>query len=145
MPSRTSYFKTERFLKEASFDRSGLKCVSEDRVFQKDDTWTHDEADKVINLCSQYRNDEIDTIVVKGEKDLTVWIEDKSTAIPEPSDRVSASTDRQSMANPQFLPTKTVIKKYRGSEYEETVVDWAAVQQIQQSKPRRKYRGQYID
>ena len=45
----------------------------------------------------------------------------------------------------QSLPTKTITKRYRGQEYEEVVIDWAAVQQNQQNKPRRKYRGQYID
>lgn len=145
MPSKTSYFKTERFLKEATFDRSGLKCVIKNRIFKKDDSWTHDESEKVINLCSQYRNNEIDTLVVKGKNDLTVWIEDKSTAAIESPNQVASIADRQSLTDPQALPTKTIIKKYRGREYEETVVDWAAVQQIQQPKPRRKYRGQYVD
>ena len=49
------------------------------------------------------------------------------------------------MTDSHPLPTKTVVKKYRGQEYQETIVDWTALQQIDRQKPRRKYRGQYID
>ena len=83
--------------------------------------------------------------MLQGKNDITVWIEDKSTSRLESQAQSASMINQQSSAQSQSLPTKTVIKRYRGQEYEGTVIDWAAMQQTQQPKPRRKYRGQYID
>ena len=144
MSSKITYFKTERFIKEGMFDQTGSKCTIKGLVFRKGDTLAHHEVEQVIKSCNQYRDRDINTIIVKDENDLTIWIEETLTSSKLQNSKHS-DMETPSQVDPRSLPTKTVIKKYRGQEYEETVVDWAAMQQINQSKPRRKYRGQYID
>ncbi|HEY9767286.1 MAG TPA: hypothetical protein V6C71_02120 [Coleofasciculaceae cyanobacterium] len=128
------------------FDQSGTKCTIDGLVLKKGDRSGHDDIQKIMSSCRQYNLLGINTIVVKGDNDLTIWIEEKSQTIQEAGVTKDDEVTRQPLANNQSLPTKTVTKQYRGQVYEEVVVDWAAMQQTnQQNKPRRKYRGQYID
>ncbi|WP_019508425.1 hypothetical protein [Pleurocapsa sp. PCC 7319] len=54
--------------------------------------------------------------------------------------------EEQLASNHDSIPTKTEIKKYRGKLYEEEIIDWTKMQPPSpQNKPRRKYRGHYID
>lgn len=95
-----------------------------------------------LNICKKYHNININTLIVKDKEQLTIWIEEKS--IIESENRINESQGEA--ATNDRLPTKKVTKRYRGQVYEETVVDWSAVQQLdRQNKPARKYRGQYID
>ena len=93
--------------------------------------------------CNIYFN----TLIIRGEDDLTIWIEDKSqrSSSQDNNDNSVIANPPKTTTTQQSLPTKTVARRYRGQVYEETVVDWEAVQQLDQQKPRRKYRGQYID
>lgn len=145
MPSKISYFRTEHFLETADFNASGSKCTIDGLGFKKGDTFGHQETERVIIICNQYKDSDLNTLLVKGEDSLTIWVEEKSPTSSKPQNYQTSAVEQQSLTNPQPLPTKTVVKKYRGQEYEETVVDWAAIQQMNHQKPRRKYRGQYID
>ena len=147
MAGKITYFTVEHFTKKGVFSDSGLKYTINDVVFRKKDTFANLEIKKVIDTCKKYNNFGVNTLIVEKDNELTIWIEEKRLADNKPDNSQKdgnhpASTQPQTN---QSLPTKTVVKKYRGREYEETVVDWAALQQVNQQKPRRKYRGQYID
>ena len=143
MPSKTTYFKTEEFYQLGELNQHSSECKINNLMFRKGDTLGHHEIKQVLDTCNKYNKLDINTLIVKGENDLTVWIEEKSLRPADLQDHPAAS---QPPVNQQSLPTKTVTKRYRGQVYEETVVDRAAMQQMNQpGKARRKYRGQYID
>ena len=145
MAGKITYFKTEEFNQRGVFNQLGSECRINDLVFRKGDTLAPVEIKQVLDTCNKYSNFDINTLIVQSEDDLTIWIEEKSQR-PIPQDNQINQVASPPQGNQQSLPTKTVTKKYRGQVYEETVVDWAAIQQMnQQVKPRRKYRGQYVD
>jgi len=153
MPGKTTYLTISDFTERGVIDSSGLEYNLNNFSFRKGDSLGHHQIKEILDTCKKYHNIDINTLIVKDEKNLTLWIEEKSKRVA--SQPVESSNDEEESAvetpaNNQ-LPTKTVTKRYRGQVYEETVVDWAAVQQLnQQEKPRqeksrRKYRGRYID
>ena len=147
MAGKITYFTVEDFASKGVFSDSDLKCTVNNVVFRKGDVFADIEIKKALDTCNKYNSFGVDTLIVKKENELTIWIQEELSASNKPNNSIQdrnhpAST--QSQTN-QSLPTKTVVKRYRGREYEETVVDWAAIQQINQPKARRKYRGQYID
>lgn len=145
MAGKITYFKTEEFDQRGEFNQHSSECKINNLFFRKGNTLGHHEIKQVLDTCNKYNNFDINTLIVKGENDLTIWIEEKSkrSAAQDSQDHPAAS---QPQANRQSAPTKTVTKRYRGQVYEEEVVDWAAMQQMNQpDKARRKYRGQYID
>lgn len=147
MAGKITYFTVEDFEKRGVFSDSGSKCTVNNAVFRKGDVFADIEIKKVLDTCNKYNNFGVDTLIVKKENELTIWIQEELSASNKPNNSIQdrnhpASTQPQTN---QSLPTKTVVKRYRGREYEETVVDWAAVQQVDRQQPRRKYRGQYID
>lgn len=144
MSGKITYFQTEEFYQRGIFSRHQTECKIDELVFTKGDTLKHHEIKQILDTCNKYNKFDINTLIIKGENDLTVWIEDKAQR-PDSYDLENNQVATQPVENKQSLPTKTVTKRYRGQVYEEVVVDWAAVQQNQQSKPRRKYRGQYLD
>lgn len=93
------------------------------------------------NSSSAENTEEIDdlptTTAVRHYRGQTYEIEvvDETALTSEQKDTVKA------------VPTKKVIRQYRGQTYEVEVPDYSAMQQASQNqqKPRRKYRGQYID
>lgn len=147
MAGKITYLNLKDFTKQGVFDEFEVKCSIGDLVFRKGDTLGQHEIKTVLDTCNKYNSFGIDTLIVQGKNDLTIWIEEKfkaASAQSEPKDNKDNQT-AQPQPNHQSLPTKTVTKKYRGQVYEEVVVDWAAVQQTNQPKPRRKYRGRYVD
>ena len=147
MPGKTTYLTISDFTERGVIGSSGLEYNINNFSFRKGDSLGHHQIKEMLDTCKKYHNIDINTLIVKDEKNLTLWIEEKSKRAA--SQPIKSSNDEElaveTPANNQ-LPTKTVTKRYRGQVYEETVVDWAAVQQLnQQEKPRRKYRGQYID
>ncbi len=142
MAGKITYFNTEEFNQQGVFNHLGSECKINDLVFRKGSTLAHLEIKQVLDTCNKYSNFDINTLIVKSEDDLTIWIEEKSQRPISQDNQVTPPPQ----TNQQSMPTKTVTKRYRGQVYEETVVDWAAIQQTnQQGKPRRKYRGQYVD
>ena len=147
MAGKIIYFKTEDFNHRGTFNQFYSECKLDDLVFRKSDTLNHHEIKQVLDICNKYNSFNINTLIVKGEEDLTIWIEQKSqrSVPPERTNNIK-ETPQAATAAQQPLPTKVVTKRYRGQVYEETVVDWAAVQQMKQKNTaRRKYRGNYID
>ena len=147
MAGITTYFTVEDFAQKGVFSDSGLSTV-DDVVFRKGNTFAEFEIKKVLDICNKYNNFGVNTLIVKKENELTIWIEDSAF---NKSNNSYEDPNHPAPTQPQSdrsVPTKTVIKRYRGREYQETVVDWTALQQLQQTnqpKPPRKYRGQYID
>lgn len=144
MAAKITYLKTEDFEQQGVFNHLGSECEINNLFFRKGDTLRDYEIKQVLDICNKYHKFDINTLIIKGEQELTIWIEEKSKRIASKSTQ-NNQVPQQYQVNKQSLPTKTITKKYRGQVYEEVVVDWAAVPQKTQPKPRRKYRGQYID
>lgn len=145
MAGKITYFETEEFNQLGVFNQLGSECKINDLVFRKGATLAHLEIKQVLDTCNRYNNFDINTLIVKSEDDLTIWVEEKSQR-PISQDNQNHQVASPLQANQQSRPKKTVTRRYRGQVYEETVVDLAAIQQMnQQDKPRRKYRGQYVD
>ena len=148
MAGNTTYFTLENFTKQGVFDDSGSKCTVKDIVFVKGDTFADVEIKKVLDTCNEYNNFGVNTLIVKKENKLTIWIEELSASNKPSNSQENLNHPASTQPQTDRFPTKTVVKRYRGRIYQETVVDWAAIQRTNQTdpqKPRRKYRGQYID
>ena len=176
MAGQIKYFTKENFARQGIFNEFHSECKINNLHWKRGDTYRHQEIKAVLNLCKKFNQREFDTIIVRSEADLTIWIEDKSQTrnlLDDSSDRTQTNSAAPEAAQQQLptktvtrryrgqtyeetdstapeaaqqqLPTKTVTRRYRGQTYEETVIDWAAVQQANVAKPRRKYRGQYVD
>jgi len=144
MPGKNIYLSVDDFNDRGIFKSSGLECTIDNLVFRKGDTVEHLRIKEILDLCKKYHSFNRNTLIVKYKNYLTICIEENNKQVSNTLTS-QANTSAVPQSNNSGLPTKTVTKRYRGQVYEETVVDWAAVQQEQQNKPRRKYRGQYID
>ena len=150
MSGKNTYLNISDFTDRGFFNSSGLECTIDNVFFRKGDTLEHHQIKQVLDTCKQYNASNINTLIVKEQKTLTIWIADKSSSNQSQSaelkDREQDIVSSPKLEGDRALPTKTITKRYRGQIYEETVIDWSAVQQMSQpNKPRRKYRGQYID
>ena len=146
MAGKITYFKTEDFNSKGAFNEFKSECKINNLVFRRGDSLKHHEIKQVLDTCKKYNDFDINTLIVKGKEDLTIWIEQKSQRSPDVSKADKPEETQTTPPAQQSLPTKVVTKRYRGQVYEETVVDWAALQQMkQQDTTRRKYRGNYID
>ena len=145
MAGTTTYLEFKELVQKGTFNKSGSEYTLDNMVFRKSKTWNGGEIEQAKDTCNKYHKFDLSTLIVKKENKLTIWIEKKSSITAtkentEPQEIIQTQQDRQS------IPTKTIIKKYRGQEYEQVVVDWTKIQQTDlQNKPRRKYRGRYID
>ena len=148
MAGKITYLNKEEFLQQGEFDQFATECKLDGLVFRRGDTSKPHEIKQVLDTCNKYNKFDTNTLIIKGDNELTVWVEEKSqrsATFPQAESAPQASVPPPA-TNQQGLPTKTVTKRYRGQVYEETVVDWAAVQLMQQQqKQPRKYRGQDVN
>ena len=146
MAAKITYFKAEDFKQRGIFNQFHSECTLDDLSFRRGDTLKNYEIKQVLDTCNKYNSFNINTLIVKDKENLTIWIEQKSQPQDTPNKVSHPDETPQIASGEQPLPTKVVTKKYRGQIYEETVVDWAAVQQMKKKDTvRRKYRGNYID
>ncbi|MEM8675594.1 MAG: hypothetical protein AAGF83_17230 [Cyanobacteria bacterium P01_G01_bin.67] len=141
MAAKITYLVIEDFNQRVDFTHHSSECKINALVFRKGNTFFLQEIKQVLDTCNKYTSFDINTLIVKGESDLTIWIEEKSQR-PNTQNTLATATTQP---NSQSLPTKTVTKRYRGQVYEEKIVDCLAIQQNQPDRSRRKYRGRYID
>lgn len=149
MSGKTTYFTTRDFTEKGVLAPSGFEYTINNSYFRKGDSLSDRQIKDVLDICKKYHALNIDTLIVKEEETLTIWIEERFQTMAGETDDIFQDRPQQSqtetIAN-NSLPTKTVTKRYRGQVYEETVIDWSAVQQLdRQNKPARKYRGRYVD
>ncbi len=145
MPGKIIYLSNDDFKSQGIFDLTGSECILDNLFFRKGDSLKHQQVRETLDLCKKYNDFNINTLIVKCQGSLTIWIEEKAKNAANQPVKSSENQPVKSPVKERSLPTKTVTKKYRGRVYEETVIDWLGVQQIQHNKPRRKYRGQYVD
>lgn len=145
MTGTTTYLESKELDQKGTFNQSGSEYTLDNIVFRKSKTWNGGEIEQAKDACNKYHKFDLNTLIVKEENKITIWIEKKSSITAtkkntEPQETIQTQEERQPIS------TKTITKKYRGKEYEQVVVDSAAIQQTDlQNKPRRKYRGRYID
>ena len=150
MPGKTTYLTTKDFKERGSLAESGFECTINNSFFRKSDSLNDSRIKEVLDICNKYHTINLNTLIVKDKETLTIWIEESKKTINDTAQKLSQNESEQSQVenstDRSSLPTKTVTRRYRGQVYEETVVDWSAVQQSkQQKKSPRKYRGQYVD
>ena len=150
MSGKTTYLTTKDFKEKGIVAASGFECTINNSYFRKGDSLSGHRIKEVLDICNKYHTFDINTLIVKDKELLTIWIEESPKTTNAEAQKFSHNESEQSQiensTNQLSLPTKTVTRRYRGQVYEETVVDWSAVQQSkQQKKSPRKYRGQYVD
>ncbi|MCC0176908.1 hypothetical protein I4641_07940 [Waterburya agarophytonicola K14] len=150
MTGKNTYLSISEFNDKSQFDSSNLECTIDGIFFRKSDALNASNITSILSICKKYNNFDIDTLIVKNNDKLTIWIEEKAKKnnikSVELKEKQTTPTSAQPQVNMNDLPTKTITRRYRGQVYEETVLDWLAVEKIsEENKPRRKYRGQYID
>lgn len=145
MSGKTTYYTIDKFTKQGKLNTDGLECTIDNLRFRKGDSSSSRNIKEVIDTCKKYNNFSINTLIVRNEEILTIWIEQKPKENRDNAPVSSNDRAMDSQTSDRALPTKTITRRYRGQVYEETVIDWVAVQQSQLNKPRRKYRGQYIE
>ena len=103
--------------------------------------------DKHISWLEQREKEQSKQILNILEK-YTRW-EITSDRLMSDNPKKQASEQNNQTTSVNKLPTKKVIRRYRGQVYEEEVIDYAKVKQLglnlNKQKTRKKYRGQYID
>ena len=132
--------------------------------FNKGFTFSLAMQEQAIKHCQKFATQKLKSLLVKGRYGITVWIQTQSSnseevleflpsiEIVKPSDDESSSVNFNAGANnsqeniTHEIPAKKVTRVYRGQTYEVEIPDYSTIQNISgQQKPRRKYRGQYID
>ena len=135
----------------------------EDVSFKKGPTFPLEMYEKALAYCEKFSVKQLKSLIVKNKYSLTIWNQQQTSVLSD-QDAVTAKTgteksqeqaakveftenSEQGQAAPNKVPTKTVIRRYRGQTYEVQVPDYSAMQQqlSNKQKTRRKYRGQYID
>ena len=133
--------------------------------FNKGFTFSLAMQEQAIKHCQKFATQKLKSLLVKGRYGITVWIQAQSskseeikleslpsTEIIKPSDNESSSVNFNAGSNnsqeniTSKIPIKKVTRVYRGQTYEVEIPDYSTIQNISgQQKPRRKYRGQYVD
>lgn len=145
MSGKTTYLTTKDFKEKGIVAASGFECTINNSYFRKSDSLSNRQIKEILDICKKYHSFDINTLIIKDGGILTIWVEEKSKTTKS-SENLSQQPQVEILANNLSLPTKTVTRRYRGQIYEETVIDWSAVERSdRQNKSSRKYRGQYID
>lgn len=120
-------------------------------TYKKGITLPFSSKEKALERCQEITKNNRKCLLVEYKFGLMIWIEeptissDKSNIATENllKDKLSSEPDT---IKPE-IPTKKIIKKYRGQVYEIVVPDLSSVtQQDYQGKTSKlKYRGKYID
>lgn len=132
--------------------------------FNKKFTFSLGMQEQAIKYCQKFAAKKIKSLLVKGKYGITIWIQTQNsnseeikseipiTEIVKPSNNKSNSVNSAlELDNSQEnithkIPTKKVTRVYRGQTYEVEIIDYSTLHNMpKQQKPRRKYRGQYVD
>ena len=143
MEGKISYLVLKKFHQQGTVDSSGSKYTMDGSTFSKGETFDKEEIKQALQICNQHSREKTNTLIVKDEGSVVIWVEDKPY---KPDDnKILESNPINTQQPDRQLLTKKVIKRYRGQTYEETVIDWEAMQQTGRQNSIRKYRGQYVD
>jgi hypothetical protein len=155
----------QEFQQQTLYQKNDLSIRFENDRFKKGLTFSITMQEQAINYCQRLVAKSLSSLLVKEKYSFTVWVQEKNLESQETKlksdfsvtnlelvtedtnfqDEVKiASTPRQIQ---QQISTKKVTKLYRGQTYEVEIPDYsiASPEMQNQPKPRRKYRGQYID
>ena len=151
---------TEKEFSKYSDTLNASSVDFEGNSFNKKFTFSLEMQERAIKYCQKFAAKKIKSLLVKGEYGITVWIETQNSNFKEikleslpPTEIIKPSNDESNIESNNSqehithkIPTKKVTRVYRGQTYEVEVLDYSALQNMpKQQKPRRKYRGQYID
>ena len=121
--------------------------------YKKGPTYSLSMRPQAITYCQSNMQKQLNSIIVESDHFITVWSQLKNSSIsPNVDVDTSQENNNQSTSNHspesvQKIPTKKIMRRYRGQIYEVEVLDYEAMKNNQSQKParRKKYRGQYID
>ena len=143
---------TKAFLdKKGAFTPDGKTIKFYNLIFAKENlSFSLKEQEKAVEYCKKsLQNNEI-YLIVETELELEIW---KRNLEVEPDKSKEADNSlKETSSQPindieEEIPTKKIMKKYRGKVYEEIVPDTSSLNQNSSvSQPKRlKYRGKYIN
>ena len=159
---------TEKEFNKYSYPLNASSIDYEGNSFNKRLTFSLAMQEQAIKFCQKLAVIKIKSLLVTGKYGITIWIqtqnsnsksikpksllfttEKKETKQSYDESNNVKSSDVEQLNSPQEnltnkLPTRKRV--YRGQTYEVKIVDYSAIQKIpNRQKPRRKYRGQYVD
>lgn len=164
----TNYIRqiTELEFKQQSLNsQDPVVTYFQNDCFKKGATFSLAMQEQALKYCQKYLDKGLNSLLVQSKHYFTIWIQStntesqpthlKANLSPVNSELVAKDTNFQSIQkvvavdsiNEAQIPKKKVTKLYRGVAYEIEAPDHSLIQQTVQDqlKPRRKYRGQYID
>ena len=161
MSSLVIQIAEEELRKSGNLASNAQSVDFENVSFRKGPTFPLEMYEKALAYCEKFSVKQLKSLIVKNKYSLTIWNQQQTSVISD-QDAAKAGTEKlqtptsqveftensgQEQAAPNKVPTKTVVRHYRGQTYEVQVPDYSAIQQqlSNKQKPRRKYRGQYID
>lgn len=75
----TTYLEFKELDQKGTFNKSGSEYTLDNIVFRKSKTWNSGEIEQAKDACNKYHRFDLNTLIVKEENKLTIWIEKKSS------------------------------------------------------------------
>ena len=121
--------------------------------YKKGPTYSLSMRPQAITFCKSNMAQKLRSIIVESSHFITVWTQTKTIQTSTTANDSDTSQENnqvnshQAQGSAPKIPTKKIIRRYRGQTYEVEVPDYAALKnnQAQQQTQRKKYRGQYIN
>ena len=119
--------------------------------YKRGSTFSLGMRQQAITYCEKVAAKQLRSLIVEGPYSLTIWIQEKLSAINNNSISSTASiksavTESGVASDQDDSETKTTLKKYRGQTYEVNVPGASSAAQAQTNAPSKKvvkqYRGQ---
>ena len=143
----------QEFDQQTHSNENNLSVKFQESLFKQGLTFSLPMKRQAMRYCQKLIEKNISSLLVKGTYCFTVWVQEHNSH--HSSQQNNWSTQQQSNSfqasstidNPHQVGRKKITKTYRGQTYEVEVPDYSAIENVlqNQSKPRKKYRGQYID
>ena len=135
-------------------DNKKSKVVNFQNVdYKKGPTYSLSMRPQAITYCQNNMAQQLRSLIVQSAHFITVWSQTDILETPtSPKTATTSETHKpanslQNQGSTPNIPTKKIIRRYRGQTYEVEIPDYAAINnnQNQPKTQRKKYRGQYID
>lgn len=141
------------FYRQIGEDKKASVVNFQNFDYKKGPTYSLSMRPQAINYCQSKMAQQLKSIIVESSHFITVWNQltnnqaSASSSVNKSPENTQQSNSNQAQQSTQKIPTKKVIRRYRGQTYEVEVPDYAALKNNQNQQPtqRKKYRGQYIN
>ncbi len=82
MAVKSTYLTVNNPKEQVSFDSTGLRCKINEINFTQKSSLEDREIKEVLNICKKYHASNLDTLIIKDNNILTIWMEETEENIP---------------------------------------------------------------